>query len=139
MQRMSLQAKTILQSVYNHESYDPANSKAEWKRSIPRDRLPVEDAAYVEHDYYGDKRTHKDRKRSARRCCQALEKAGLVTLGWDFYFLHHPYEEYDADPFKELGSPIKEMYDRGREFTRIRVVRLTDAGREIAKDLDVLP
>jgi hypothetical protein len=38
-----------------------------------------------------------------------------------------------------VGNDIKEMYDRGREFTRVRVVRLTDAGREIAQHLDVLP
>lgn len=140
MQRMSLQAKTILQCLYDLENFDPSGCAADWKKGIPQGSMPIEEAGYVEHDFYGDKRTRKDRKRSARRCCQMLERAGLIRLSWDYYWRFHPYEEHEADPIKEAGlSPVKEMYDRGREWTLIRTVSLTDAGREIAKDLDVLP
>lgn len=128
MQRMSRQAKTILQTLHIHEV-----------GGTPK-QMEITEAAYLD-GMEGDPRTKKDRKRSARRCCQSLEKAGMVTLGWGFYCDFHPYEEYETLARMSggrIGSDIKEMYDRGREFTQVRVVRLTDAGREIAQHLDVL-
>jgi hypothetical protein len=129
MQRMSLQANTILQTLHIHDKDGPPK------------QIEITEAAYLD-GMEGDTRTKKDRKRSARRCCQSLQKAGLVTLGWGFYCNFHPYEEYKTLARMtggRVGNDIKEMYDRGREFTRVRVVRLTDAGREIAQHLDVLP